>query len=188
MKSKTAANKKINANFKKGGFVVYQTVVHLMKCVQAKKNATEESGRKLYLFVAFFLMNSIASNPPFLKLHLSLMRYAKFKYRHQFTSGAERLEKRAVRQHGMDKRWRKVEKFFAAEMIYSEIILRWYFTRLLESALHKDDETPSGSYCFRCKGVRIFEKVNSADAKNFFCARDYRFQCLGACTCLYRRG
>ena len=51
----TAGNRKINANFKKGGFVVYQTVVHLMKCVQAKKNATEESGKKLYLFVAFFL-------------------------------------------------------------------------------------------------------------------------------------
>ncbi len=74
-KRTTAANKKINANFKKGGLVGYQTVVHLMKCVQAKKNATEESGRKLYLFVAFFLTNSIASNPPFLKLRLSPQRY-----------------------------------------------------------------------------------------------------------------
>ena len=73
--SMAAANRKINANFKKGGFIGYQTVVHLMKCVQAKKNATEESGRKLYLFVAFFLTNSIAFNPPFLKLHLSLMLY-----------------------------------------------------------------------------------------------------------------
>ena len=74
-KSKPAGNKKINANFKKGGFVVYQTVVHLMKCVHDKKNATEESGKNLYLFVAFFLTNSIASYPPFLKLRLSLMRY-----------------------------------------------------------------------------------------------------------------
>ena len=74
-KSRAADNRKINANFKKGGFVVYQTVALLMKCVQAKKNATEESGKNLYLFVAFFLTNSIASNPPFLKLRLSLMRY-----------------------------------------------------------------------------------------------------------------
>jgi hypothetical protein len=47
-----------------------------MKCVQAKKNATEESGKNLYLFVAFFLTNSIASNPPFLKLRQALMRCA----------------------------------------------------------------------------------------------------------------
>jgi hypothetical protein len=74
--SKTAANKKLSEILKKGGLVVNQTVVHLMKCVQAKKNATEESGRNLYLFVAFFLTNSIASNPPFLKLRQALMRYA----------------------------------------------------------------------------------------------------------------
>ena len=74
MKSKTAGNKKINANFKKGGFIGYQTFALLMKCVHDKKNATEESGKNLYLFVAFFLMNSIAFNPPFLKLRLSLMR------------------------------------------------------------------------------------------------------------------
>ena len=55
--------------------MVNQTVVLLMKCVQAKKNATEESGKNLYLFVAFFLMNSCASNPPFLKLRQALMRY-----------------------------------------------------------------------------------------------------------------
>ena len=54
--------------------MVNQTVVLLMKCVQAKKNATEESGKNLYLFVAFFLTNSIASNPPFLKLRQALMR------------------------------------------------------------------------------------------------------------------
>ena len=69
-----ADNRKINANFKKGGFIGYQTFVHLMKCVHDKKNATEESGKNLYLFVAFFLTNSIASYPPFLKLRLSLMR------------------------------------------------------------------------------------------------------------------
>ena len=74
----TAGNRKINANFKKGGFIGYQTFVSLMKCVHDKKNATEESGKNLYLFVAFFLTNSIASNPPFLKLRLSLMRCASF--------------------------------------------------------------------------------------------------------------
>ena len=81
-----AYNRKINANFKKGGFIGYQTFVHLMKCVQAKKNATEESGKNLYLFVAFFLINSIASNPPFLKLRLSLMRY---RYVLPFQEGSE---------------------------------------------------------------------------------------------------
>jgi len=39
-----AYNKKINAIKKRRGLSVHQTVVHLMKCVQAKKNATEESG------------------------------------------------------------------------------------------------------------------------------------------------
>ena len=47
-------NKKINANFKKGGFIGYQTFVHLMKCVQAKKNATEESGRKCLSICCIF--------------------------------------------------------------------------------------------------------------------------------------
>ena len=74
MNRKAADNRKINANFKKGGGIGYQTVVLLMKCVHDKKNATEESGKNLYLFVAFFLTNSIASYPPFLKLRLSLMR------------------------------------------------------------------------------------------------------------------
>jgi hypothetical protein len=72
--SSPAANRKLSEILKKGAVVVNQTVVLLMKCVQAKKNATEESGRNLYLFVAFFLMNSIASNPPFLKLRQALMR------------------------------------------------------------------------------------------------------------------
>ena len=71
----TAGNRKLSEILKKGGLVVYQSVVLLMKCVQAKKNATEESGRNLYLFVAFFLTNSIASNPPFLKLRQALMRW-----------------------------------------------------------------------------------------------------------------
>jgi uncharacterized protein YegL len=69
-----AANIKLSKILKKGGLVVNQTVVLLMKCVQAKKNATEESGKNLYLFVTFFLTNSIASNPPFLKLRQALMR------------------------------------------------------------------------------------------------------------------
>ena len=74
LNSKPAGNIKLSEILKKGGLVVNQTVVLLMKCVQAKKNATEESGRKLYLFVAFFLTNSRASNPPFLKLRQALMR------------------------------------------------------------------------------------------------------------------
>ncbi len=74
LNSSTAANRKLNEILKKGGLVVNQTVVLLMKCVQAKKNATEESGKNLYLFVAFFLTSSIASNPPFLKLRQALMR------------------------------------------------------------------------------------------------------------------
>ena len=72
--SSTADNRKLSEILKKGGLVVNQTVVLLMKCVQAKKNATEESGKNLYLFVAFFLTNSCASNPPFLKLRQALMR------------------------------------------------------------------------------------------------------------------
>ena len=73
--SRAAANRKLSEILKKGGLVVNQTVVLLMKCVHAKKNATEESGRNLYLFVAFFLTNSIASYPPFLKLRQALMRW-----------------------------------------------------------------------------------------------------------------
>ena len=79
MQSITADNNKINANFKKGGFLGYQTFVSALGgCVRDKKNATEESGKNLYLFVAFFLTNSIAFNPPFLKLRLSLMLCASF--------------------------------------------------------------------------------------------------------------
>ena len=77
-RSITTHNKKLSEILKKGGLVVNQTVVLLMKCVQAKKNATEESGKNLYLFVAFFLMNSCASNPPFLKLRQALMRWLQF--------------------------------------------------------------------------------------------------------------
>ena len=54
----TAANRKINANFKKGGFIRNQTVVLL----------TNSCG----------LTNSCAPNPPFLKLRLSLMRWQQF--------------------------------------------------------------------------------------------------------------
>ena len=72
--SKAAANIKLSKILKKGALVVNQSVVLLMKCVQAKKNATQESGKNLYLFVAFFLTNCIASNPPFLKLRQALMR------------------------------------------------------------------------------------------------------------------
>ena len=52
--SKPAGNRKLSETLKKGGLVVNQSVVLLIKCVQAKKNATEESGKNLYLFVAFF--------------------------------------------------------------------------------------------------------------------------------------
>ena len=70
-----AANIKINANFKKGGSVVYQSVELLMNSTAEKKMQRIKAEENLYLFVAFFLTNSIASNPPFLKLRLSLMRY-----------------------------------------------------------------------------------------------------------------
>ena len=73
--SRAAGNIKLSEILKKGAVWVNQTVVLLMKCVQAKKNATEESGRNIYLFVAFFLTNSRASNPPFLKLRQALMRW-----------------------------------------------------------------------------------------------------------------
>lgn len=73
MNSMPAANIKLSEILKKGSLVVYQSVVLLMKCVQAKKNATGESRRKVYLFVAFFLTNICASNPPFLKLRQALM-------------------------------------------------------------------------------------------------------------------
>ena len=60
---------------KKGGLVVNQSVVLLMKCVQVQFFATQESGRNFFYFVAKNCVNGIASNPPFLKLRQALMRY-----------------------------------------------------------------------------------------------------------------
>ena len=68
-------NKKINANFKKGGSVVKQSVELLMNSSAEKKMQQIKAEENLFLFVAFFLTNCIASYPPFLKLRLSLMRY-----------------------------------------------------------------------------------------------------------------
>ena len=59
------------------GFIGYQTMVHLMKCVQAEENATEDSEKKLYprpteqsfgrVFVAF-------SNPAYAGLLIPLFK------------------------------------------------------------------------------------------------------------------
>ena len=76
MKSKAADNRKINANFKKGGGVVYQTFVLLINSTAEKKMQHIKAEENLFLFVAFFLMKCIASNPPFLKLRIALIRYA----------------------------------------------------------------------------------------------------------------
>jgi len=73
-RSRAAANIKLSEILKKGGLVVNQTVVLLMKCVQAKKNATEESGRNFFYFVAKNCLNSRVSIPPFLKLRQAPMR------------------------------------------------------------------------------------------------------------------
>ena len=74
VKSMAAHNRKLSEILKKGGLVVYQSVVLLMKCVQVQFFATQESGRNFFYFVAKNCVNSIASNPPFLKLRQALMR------------------------------------------------------------------------------------------------------------------
>ena len=53
--SRAAANIKIKRNLKKKGFVGYQTVMHLMKCVQVQKNATEEGGVNDFNYLLHFL-------------------------------------------------------------------------------------------------------------------------------------
>ncbi len=58
----TAANRKLSKILKKGGLVVNQTVVLLMKCVQVQFFATQESGRNFFYFVAKNCVNSIASH------------------------------------------------------------------------------------------------------------------------------
>ena len=75
MNISTAANRKLSEILKKGGLVVNQSVVLLMKCVQVQFFATQESGRNFFYFVAKNCVNSIASNPPFLKLRQALMRW-----------------------------------------------------------------------------------------------------------------
>ena len=71
----TAATRKLSEILKKGGLVVNQTVVLLMKCVQVQFFATQESGRNFFYFVAKNCVNICASNPPFLKLRQALMRW-----------------------------------------------------------------------------------------------------------------
>ena len=71
---KAAANRKLSEILKKGGLVVNQSVVLLMKCVQVQFFATQESGRNAFYFVAKNCVNICASNPPFLKLRQALMR------------------------------------------------------------------------------------------------------------------
>ena len=73
-RSRAAHNMQLSKILKKGGLVVNQSVVHLMKCVQVQFFATQESGRNFFYFVAKNCVNSIASNPPFLKLRQALMR------------------------------------------------------------------------------------------------------------------
>ena len=72
--NRAAGNSKLSKILKKGGLVVNQSVVLLMKCVQVQFFATQESGRNFFYFVAKNCVNSIASNPPFLKLRQALMR------------------------------------------------------------------------------------------------------------------
>ena len=72
--SKPAGNIKLSEILKKGAVVVNQSAVLLMKCVQVQFFATQESGRNFFYFVAKNCVNSIASNPPFLKLRQALMR------------------------------------------------------------------------------------------------------------------
>jgi hypothetical protein len=53
----------------------------------------------------------------------------------------------------------------------------------LESSLQKGDEAQSVSYCFRCKGVSFFEKVNSSAEKKLstdvFIASEWFLACTG---------
>ena len=74
MNSLASDNNEINANFKKGVGVVYQSVELLMNSTAEKKMQHIKAEENLYLFVAFFLMKCVLRNPPFLKLRLSLMR------------------------------------------------------------------------------------------------------------------
>ena len=59
----TAGNIKLSEILKKGGLVVNQSVVLLMKCVQVQFFATGESGRNFFYFVAKNCVNICASNP-----------------------------------------------------------------------------------------------------------------------------
>ena len=48
-----------------------------MKCMQVKKNATDESGRKSLFDCCIFLMNGVAIKFCFLKLRQATARFAK---------------------------------------------------------------------------------------------------------------
>jgi hypothetical protein len=59
-----AANIKIKRNLKKKGFIGYRTVVHLMKCVQVQKNATEESGVNNFNYLLHFFARTVSLRIP----------------------------------------------------------------------------------------------------------------------------
>jgi len=61
-----ADNIKLSEILKKGGLVVNQTVVLLMKCVQVQKMRTTLR-QIIYQFVRIFCVNSCASYSPFFK-------------------------------------------------------------------------------------------------------------------------
>lgn len=63
--SKPAANISLNEIFKKGALVVKRTVVHLMKCVQVQKNATDVSGNNLSIWLHFFASTVVLLIPLF---------------------------------------------------------------------------------------------------------------------------
>ena len=66
MNSRTAANIKIKRNKKKKGIVGYQTVVHLMKCVQVQKMRTTLWHKYFFYLFAFFAGTVSLRVPSFL--------------------------------------------------------------------------------------------------------------------------
>lgn len=67
---RAAANISLNEIFKKEALVVNQRFVHLMKCVQVQKNATDVSGNKLFDWLHFFA-STVVLRIPLLKTSLN---------------------------------------------------------------------------------------------------------------------
>jgi len=65
MNSTAAGNISLNEIFKKGALVVKRTFVHLMKCVQVQKNATDVSGNNLSDWLHFFASTVVLRIPLF---------------------------------------------------------------------------------------------------------------------------